>query len=203
MNSFLGLFAIIFFGFALTNLIAQNKAEIDKPAPDFELTDVNGTKHKLSDSRGKYVVLEWINFDCPFVKKHYDSDNMQKLQEKYTKQGVIWLVICSSAPGKEGNLPKDEIKKRAENYKAKFTAYLIDERGDVGHMYSAKTTPHMYIIDPQGTLIYAGAIDSIRSTDKSDIDKAENYVSKALGEALSGKSVSTKVTQPYGCSVKY
>ncbi len=203
MNSFFGILAMIAFSFALTNLIAQNKAEIDKTAPDFELTDVNGTKHKLSDFHGKYVVLEWINFDCPFVKKHYDSENMQKLQGKYTSQGVVWLAICSSAPGKEGNLSKDEIKKRAENYKAKFTAYLIDESGDIGRMYSAKTTPHMYIIDPQGKLIYAGAIDSIRSTDKADIDKAENYVSKALDEALAGKSVSTKVTQPYGCSVKY
>ncbi|MEJ5245764.1 MAG: thioredoxin family protein [Bacteroidota bacterium] len=203
MNSFFGILAMIAFSFSLTNLIAQNKAEIDKPAPDFELTDVNGTKHKLSDFHGKFVVLEWINFDCPFVKKHYDSENMQKLQEKYTSQGVVWLAICSSAPGKEGNLPKDEIKKRAANYKAKFTAYLIDESGDIGRMYSAKTTPHMYIIDPQGKLIYAGAIDSIRSTDKADIDKAENYVSKALNEALAGKSVSTKVTQPYGCSVKY
>lgn len=203
MNSFFGILTMIAFSFALTNLIAQNKAEIDKPAPDFELTDVNGTKHKLSDFHGKYVVLEWINFDCPFVKKHYDSENMQKLQEKYTSQGVVWLAICSSAPGKEGNLSKDEIKKRAANYKAKFTAYLIDESGDIGRLYSAKTTPHMYIIDPQGNLIYAGAIDSIRSTDKADIDKAENYVSKALDEALAGKSVSTKVTQPYGCSVKY
>jgi len=203
MNSFFGILAMIAFSFALTNLIAQNKAEIDKPAPDFELTDVNDTKHKLSDFHGKFVVLEWINFDCPFVKKHYDSENMQKLQEKYTSQGVVWLAICSSAPGKEGNLSKDEIKKRAATYKAKFTAYLIDESGDIGRMYSAKTTPHMYIIDPQGKLIYAGAIDSIRSTDKADIDKAENYISKALNEALAGKSVSTKVTQPYGCSVKY
>ncbi|MCX8054332.1 MAG: thioredoxin family protein [Ignavibacteria bacterium] len=203
MNSFFGILAMIAFSFALTNLIAQNKAEIDKPAPDFELTDVNGTKHKLSDFHGKFVVLEWINFDCPFVKKHYDSENMQKLQGEYTSKGVVWLAICSSAPGKEGNLSKDEIKKRAANYKAKFTAYLIDESGDVGRLYSAKTTPHMYIIDPQGKLIYAGAIDSIRSTDKADIDKAENYVSKALNEALAGKAVSTKVTQPYGCSVKY
>lgn len=203
MNSLFWIISMIAVSFAITNVIAQNKAEIDKPAPDFELTDVNGTKHKLSDFRGKFVVLEWINFDCPFVKKHYESENMQKLQEKYTSQGVIWLAICSSAPGKEGNLSKDEIKKRSEKYKAKFTAYLIDESGDVGRLYSAKTTPHMYIIDKQGTLIYAGAIDSIRSTDKSDIDKAENYVSKALNEALSGKSISTKVTQPYGCSVKY
>lgn len=203
MNSLFGVFALIALSFALTNVFAQNKAEIDKPAPYFELTDVNGVKHKLSDFRGKYVVLEWINFNCPFVKKHYDSKNMQKLQDKYTQQGVIWLAICSSAPGKEGHLPKDEIKKRSENYKTKFTAYLIDESGDVGRLYSAKTTPHMYIIDPQGTLIYAGAIDSIRSTDKADIEKAENYVSKALGEALAGKPVSTKVTQPYGCSVKY
>jgi len=141
--------------------------------------------------------------DCPFVKKHYDSENMQKLQQKYAEKGIIWLAICSSAPGKEGNLPKDEVKKRLANYKANLKAYLIDESGKVGRMYSAKTTPHMYIISPEGVLIYAGAIDSIRSTDKSDVDKAENYVDKALNEALEGKPVSTKVTQPYGCSVKY
>lgn len=197
------IFGIIGLSIVAANVYAAENAQIDAKAPDFELMDLDGKVHKLSDYKGKYIVLEWINLDCPFVKKHYDSENMQKLQKKYKEKGVIWLSVCSSAPGKEGNLPKDEVKKRLSNYKAEQTAYLIDENGKVGRMYSAKTTPHMYIISPDGILIYAGAIDSIRSTDRSDISKAENYVDKALSEALEGKSVSTKVTQPYGCSVKY
>ncbi len=203
MNILLAIFGIIGLCMIAGNVNAAENAQIDASAPDFTLNDLDGKTHKLSDYKGKYVVLEWINLDCPFVKKHYDSENMQKLQQKYAEKGIIWLAICSSAPGKEGNLPKDEVKKRLANYKANLKAYLIDESGKVGRMYSAKTTPHMYIISPEGVLIYAGAIDSIRSTDKSDVDKAENYVDKALNEALEGKPVSTKVTQPYGCSVKY
>lgn len=203
MNAIFALISIIGLSLLAANVIASEKAEIGKQAPDFTLVDVNGKTHKLSDYKGKFVVLEWINLDCPFVKKHYDSENMQKLQKKYTEKGVIWLAICSSAPGKEGHFTADEIKKRLEKHKANLTAYLIDESGNVGRLYSAKTTPHMYIIDKDGKLIYAGAIDSIRSTDKADIAKAENFVDKALSEALAGKEVTTKTTQPYGCSVKY
>jgi len=177
--------------------------EIDKPAPTFTLKDVEGKSHSLADFKGKFVVLEWINFDCPFVGKHYRSNNMQKLQKTYTAKGVVWLSICSSAPGKQGHFTAEVIKKRLAEAKATPTAYLIDEDGTVGKLYGAKTTPHMFIIDPKGTLIYAGGIDDIRSTDVADIAKAKNHVTAALEEALAGKPVTEKVTTPYGCSVKY
>lgn len=188
--------------FAATVLLAQT-ATIDSPAPDFTLVDSHGKQHSLSDFAGKYVVLEWINFDCPFVKKHYYGDHMQNLQKKYTAKGVVWLAICSSAEGKQGNYSTSEINKWLTEHEANLNAYLIDESGEVGKMYSAKTTPHMYIINPEGILIYAGAIDSIKSTDQDDVAKAENYIEKALDEAISGGEVTTKVTVPYGCSVKY
>jgi glutathione peroxidase-family protein len=167
------------------------------------LTDSKGETHSLSDFNGKYVVLEWINFDCPFVKKHYNSRNMQKLQKTYTEKDVVWLTICSSAPGKQGNFDSDEINERIEDLGGAMTAYLIDADGTVGKSYSAKTTPHMYIINPEGTLIYAGGIDNIPSADEDDISKATNYVSAALDAAMSGKEVATKTSKPYGCSVKY
>lgn len=182
---------------------AHKKAEIDKKAPNFTLTDSKGNAHSLADFKGKYVVLEWINFDCPFVKKHYDGDNMQNIQKEYAAKGVVWLAICSSAPEKQGHFDNAEINKRIADHKANMTAYLIDEDGKVGKMYDAKTTPHMYVINPDGILIYAGAIDSIKSTDKEDIPKSENYVKSALDAAMSGKPVATKTTPPYGCSVKY
>ncbi|MCS7054332.1 MAG: thioredoxin family protein [Ignavibacterium sp.] len=189
--------------FFLTNVLLAQQASIDSKAPDFKLKDSYGKEYSLNEFKGKTVVLEWINYDCPFVKKHYDSKNMQQLQEKYTQKGVVWLAICSSAKGKQGHFTNDEINKRSKEHGAKFTAYLIDEDGTVGKMYGAKTTPHMFIINSDGKLVYAGAIDDIKSTDKEDVKKANNYVSKALDEILSGKEVSTKTTTPYGCSVKY
>lgn len=176
---------------------------IDKPAPDFTLKDVKGIEHSLSDYEGKYIVLEWINFGCPFVQKHYKSGNMQKLQKKYTDKGVVWLSICSSAPGKQGHHSAEEIETQLKEWKAAQTAYLIDEEGIVGRMYGAKTTPHMFIINPEGHLIYAGGIDDIRSTDVDDIQKAKNYVAAALDAAMAGKEIADQSTQPYGCSVKY
>ena len=178
-------------------------ATIDHAAPDFTLVDSEGKKHELSKYKGKYVVLEWINLDCPFVKKHYDSGNMQGLQKKYTKEDVVWLSICSSGPGKQGDLETAEVKKRSEKQKTARTAYLIDSDGKVGRMYGAKTTPHMFIIDPKGMLIYAGGIDDKASTNKADIEKATNYVAKCLDAALAGKPVEKKTSTPYGCSVKY
>lgn len=189
--------------FLLGVSIFAQSAKLNETAPDFRLKDSNGKEHSLSDFKGKVVVLEWINYDCPFVKKHYDSKNMQSLQEKYTSKGVIWLAICSSAPGKQGNFTADEINKRSQNHGAKFTAYLIDEDGKVGKMYGAKTTPHMYIIDKDGKLVYAGGIDDKASTDVNDIKSAKNYVSSALDEVLEGKKVSVQSSTPYGCSVKY
>lgn len=185
------------------NLYAENKAKIGENAPNFTLTDSYGKTHKLSDFVGKYVVLEWINFDCPFVVKHYKSENMQKLQKEFTDKGVIWLAICSSAEGKQGHFDNKEINKRINDYKAKMTAYLIDKDGTVGKLYDAKVTPHMYIINPEGKLIYQGAIDDIKSTDTEDIKKAKNYVRIALESAMNGKPIETKTSVPYGCSVKY
>ena len=188
---------------SLTSLFAADKAEIDKPAPNFTLTDSNGNEHSLSDFAGKNVVLEWINFDCPFVKKHHDGKNMQALQKKYTEKEVVWLSICSSAEGKQGNFTNEEINKRIADHGASMTGYLLDASGEVGKMYAAKTTPHMYVINKEGVLVYAGGIDDIKSTDVDDIKDATNYVSKALDELLEGNEVSVKVSSPYGCSVKY
>jgi len=178
-------------------------AQVGKTAPDFSLTDARSKIHKLSDYRGKYVVLEWVNFDCPFVKKHYSSGNMQMLQKKYTEKDVVWLAINSSAPGKQGNFKADEIINRSNEYGAAFSAYLTDADGRVGKTYGAKTTPHMFIINPKGKLIYAGGIDDIRSTNVSDIPKATNYVAVALNEALAGKAITISNSKPYGCGVKY
>ncbi len=176
---------------------------IDQPAPDFALKDVDGKDVKLSQFKGKTVVLEWVNFDCPFVRKHYSEGNMQKLQGTYTKKDVVWLSICSSAPGKQGHFPIADLKKRITTEKAVPTAYLVDENGATGKLYGAKTTPHMFVIDSKGILRYAGAIDDLPSTKPSDIEKSTNYVSTALDALMAGKSVAVKSSTPYGCSVKY
>jgi peroxiredoxin len=195
-------FVIIFLVF-FSGLVFAQQAKLNESAPDFKLTDSNGSEHSLSDFTEKIVVLEWINYDCPFVEKHYDSKNMQSLQEKYTKEGIVWLAICSSNKGKQGNFSAEEINKRSKNHDAKFTAYLIDEDGTAGKMYGAKTTPHMYIIDKSGILVYAGGIDDKATTNVKDIQDAKNYVSAALDELLAGKEVSVQSSTPYGCSVKY
>ncbi|PIT99335.1 MAG: thioredoxin family protein [Bdellovibrionales bacterium CG10_big_fil_rev_8_21_14_0_10_45_34] len=172
-------------------------------APGFTLTDTNGKEHSLSDYKGKTVVLEWLSHDCPFVKKHYESNNMQTLQKKYTADGVVWLSVNSSAPGKEGFYKSEEANKLTTEKGAAPTAVLVDSNGKVGRIYGAKTTPHMFVIDKAGNLAYMGAIDSIKSADKEDIAKAENYVSKALDSLKGGKPVTLTATSPYGCSVKY
>lgn len=179
------------------------KAEVGKTAPGFTLTDVNGDEHSLADFRGKVVVLEWINFDCPFVKMHYGSGNIPSLQEKAQDQDVVWLTICSSASGKQGHFDGSALTDRMEKEGWKGTAYLIDDSGKVGQMYEAKTTPHMYVIDAKGTLAYMGAIDSVPSTDSKSLTSATNYVQAALSATMSGGAVSEKVTKPYGCAVKY
>jgi peroxiredoxin len=183
--------------------VAKEEAQIDKAAPDFTLVDTKGKEHSLSDYKGRVVVLEWTNMECPFVKKHYNSGNMQMLQKTYAKKGVVWLRICSSAPGTQGYFETDVIEKRIKQDKALQSAYLIDDEGNVGRMYGAKTTPHMYVIDPKGTLIYAGGIDDKPSTNLADIKTANNYVSACLDAVLSGEPVETKTSKPYGCSVKY
>ena len=172
-------------------------------APDFVLPDITGKAQKLSDYRGKYVVVEWFNQGCPFVQKHYESGNMQGLQQKYTSKGVVWLSVNSSAAGKQGNYSPAEWKKLSAERNALASAILLDADGATGKAYGAKTTPHMYIIDQKGILQYAGAIDSTPSKDADDIKTSQNYVSSALDELLSGKPVKTKSTKAYGCSVKY
>jgi len=182
---------------------AKAAAVVAQPAPDFTLVDSNGAQHSLSADKGKVVVLEWVNFECPFVGKHYGSGNMQKLQKAYTGKGVVWLSINSSAEGKQGYFPAAKINALMKEKSAAPTAYLIDTDGTVGRAYGAKTTPHMYIVDPKGTLVYAGGIDDTPSTDQADIATAKNFVQAALEEALAGKPVSTASSTPYGCSVKY
>lgn len=177
--------------------------EPGEAAPEFTLTDSKGISHKLSDFRGKLVVLEWLNHDCPFVKKHYSGGNMQKLQKEYTAKGVVWLSIISSAPGKQGHRTGPQADADTEDKGAAPTAVLLDPAGEVGKKYDAKTTPEMFVIDKEGKVIYSGAIDSIKSTDSADIAKAENHVRAALDAALAGKPVPTPQTTPYGCSVKY
>jgi len=194
-----GFLFLLFF----TAITFSQDAKLNEIAPSFKLVDSNGKEHSLSDFKGKLVVLEWINFDCPFVQKHYNSKNMQSLQLKFTKQDVIWLTVCSSTEGKQGNFTNDEINSRSKKHKAKFTAYLVDKDGKVGKMYGAKTTPHMYIINKDGKLVHAGGIDDRASTDLEDIKGAKNYVSLALDELLAGKNVSVQSSKPYGCSVKY
>lgn len=172
-------------------------------APDFTLVDSYGTVHKLSDYNGKFVVLEWLNHGCPFVRKHYNSGNMQSLQKKYTAKGVIWLSIISSAPGKQGHCTPEEANEMTAVKNASPTAVLLDGQGVVGKLYGARTTPHMFVIDPERNFIYSGAIDDRPTTDVDDISGATNYVANALDEAMSGKPVTVAAKQPYGCPVKY
>jgi len=174
-----------------------------QPAPDFSLTDVEGSPRSLSKYDGKYRVLEWTNPECPFVKKHYSSGNMQRLQETSVGQGVVWLSINSSAPGKQGNFPPERWRQILEERRSAANATLLDPEGKVGKLYGAQTTPHLFIVDPKGILIYQGAIDSIASADPADVPKARNHVQAALEEAMAGKPVSVSSTQSYGCSVKY
>ena len=160
--------------------------QVGKPAPNFTLKDLSGQSHELSDFKGKYVVLEWVNFGCPFVEK-----------------GVVWLSICSSAPGKQGNETPDAAKSGLAEFGSAATAYLDDEDGTVGKLYQAKTTPDMFVVNHDGVLIYAGAIDDKPTPDPSTVAGANNYVRAALGEATAGKAVSVPSTKPYGCSIKY
>lgn len=168
-------------------------------APDFTLKDTSGVEHSLSDFKGKYVVLEWINYGCPFVQRHYNTKNMPKLQKEYTGQGVVWLTISSSAPGQQGHMDPAAATKANEKHGHAGTAYLLDESGKVGKLYNAKTTPHMFVVNPDGTMGYQGAIDSNPSTTEG----ATNYVAQYLDLSKEGKPAKTTTTNPYGCGVKY
>ncbi len=202
-RTFSGALAVSPFAAAvLTGAANAATAAVGQPAPDFSATDTNGKSHKLSDFKGKLVVLEWTNPGCPFVQKHY-SGNMQALQKEFTGKGVVWLAINSTdtesadyqAPAKLAGWMKEK--------GGVPTATLMDEPGKIGQLYGAKTTPHMYIVDTQGRLAYAGGIDSIPSARESDIKTATNYVRQGLNEALAGKPLTSASTRPYGCSVKY
>lgn len=176
---------------------------VGKPAPNFKLADANGKPVTLSDFRGKTVVLEWNNPGCPFVKKHYDSGNMQKAQAAAARDGAVWLTINSGAPGKQGHMNGTEAKALVAKAGARPTAYLLDPRGVVGKVYDAKTTPHMYVVNKAGTLVYAGGIDDKPTANPADIATARNHVLAALAELKAGKAVSVATSRPYGCSVKY
>jgi len=182
---------------------APDSPAVGTNAPDFSVTDSNGKTQSVSQYKGKYVVLEWFNPECPFVKKHYGSGNMQKLQEEFTGKDIVWLTIDSSAPGKQGHLTAEEANEKITQLKMKSTALLIDTDGKAGQTYGAKTTPHMFVINPEGKIVYQGAIDSRNSTSAADIPSSTNYARAALEESLAGKPVSTATTRSYGCSVKY
>ncbi|MET3375512.1 hypothetical protein ABIC89_004581 [Variovorax boronicumulans] len=176
---------------------------VGQQAPDFVAVDTTGAKHKLSDFAGKFVVLEWTNPGCPFVRKHYGSGNMPATQKAATDKGVVWLAINSTERAASDYLKADALDAWMKSQKAAPTAVLMDEDGVIGQVYGARTTPHIFIIDPKGTLVYAGGIDSIASARVDDIKTATNYVTQALGEVTGGKPVSMASTRPYGCSIKY
>lgn len=176
---------------------------IGEAAPDFSAPGSDGSTHALADYRGKVIVLEWNNPQCPFVRKHYGAGNIQKQQAEAAANGVVWLTVNSGAPGKQGQLDAEGAKAYVAQQKASPAAYLIDSDGRVGRAYAAKTTPQIAIIDHEGVLRYNGAIDSIPSTDADDIAEATQYARQALAEIAAGKPVSVTTSEPYGCSVKY
>ncbi|MGD8907100.1 MAG: thioredoxin family protein [Gammaproteobacteria bacterium] len=182
---------------------AHAQPVIGQPAPEFTATDTKGVSHSLSDFRGKTVVLEWTNHDCPYVKKHYDTGNMQALQREATAEGVVWLTIISSAPGKQGYVTAEEADALTAERDAAPTAVLFDPEGTAGKAYGARTTPHMFVIDPEGTLVYMGGIDDRPTASKEDVEGARNYVREALTALRSGQDVPQSTSRPYGCSIKY
>jgi peroxiredoxin len=182
---------------------AAAQVRIGAPAPAFTLTDSNGRMLSLAELKGKTVVLEWTNHDCPYVGKHYRGNNMQALQKKWTEQGVVWLSVISSGPGKEGHVSPQQANKLTADRGAAPTAVLLDPTGKVGRAYGAKTTPHMYVINGEGTLVYMGGIDDKPTARLKDLQGARNFVDQALSEIAQGKPVSVSSSRAYGCSVKY
>ncbi len=182
---------------------AQAAAVIDQTAPDFTGTDSNGETFTLSDYRNQTVILEWTNHDCPYVKKHYDTDNMQALQRQAAEDDIVWVTLISSAPGKQGHVSGEKANELTESRNASPSRVILDESGEIGRMYDARTTPHMYVIDGEGVLRYMGAIDDKPDTKKASVETATNYVTQALAELASGETVSEPQTTAYGCSVKY
>src|SRR5438105_11094006 len=189
--------------FAAGALYAADVPPVGSAAPDFSAPDASGKTQSLSQYKGKYVVLEWFNPECPFVKKHYGSGNMQKLQQEYAVKGVVWLTIDSNAPGTEGNITPEDAQKITASWKTHQTALLLDPEGKAARAYGAKNTPDMVIINPEGKIAYEGAIDSKATPNPADIPSSTNYVKAALDESLAGKPVTTRQTKPYGCHVTY
>ncbi len=195
--------SLLFFFLIFSNVVVAAPL-LNSPAPKFSITDINGVEISNSNLKGKIVVLEWTNYECPFVKKHYNSENMQKLQTAYKKDdNVIWISVNSSAQGKQGFLNPKEVNSEIEKRKAMPDHFILDDKGELGKLFEAKTTPHMFVIDQNGLLAYMGAIDSVSSTKSADIEGATNYVKNAVDSLLLGKEVEEALTSPYGCSVKY
>lgn len=194
--------ALMLIGLLVTASVSA-KPEIGAPAPAFTGTDTSGQSWSLDDLQGKTVVLEWTNHDCPYVRKHYSGGNMQALQREATGNGILWLSVISSAPGKQGHVSPAEADALTRQRDAAPTAVLLDPDGTIGRAYGAQTTPHLFVIDGSGTLVYMGGIDDQPTTDPADIAGATNYVSAALADLAAGEPVRAPVTRPYGCSVKY
>ena len=190
-------------GLGIAGAAPGTQARIGAPAPSFSLADSTGKTVSLADFKGKTVVLEWTNHDCPYVRKHYGGNKMQALQKKWTGQGVVWLSVISSMPGSEGYVTADQANKLTKDRGAAPTAVLFDPKGDVGHAYGAQTTPHMYVITGNGTLVYMGGIDDKATARLEDLKTARNFVDAALKEVAEGKPVSVTTSRPYGCSIKY
>ncbi len=195
---------VIIAAIALTTPLSYSYAAVKNgvAAPDFTAVDSNGNQLKLSDQHGKIVVLEWKNHLCPFVRKHYGSGDMQALQKELTTKGVVWWSVISSAPGKQGNVTAQQANDVAAQEKSHASAIILDPQGDIGRLYGAKTTPHMFVIAADGTLAYQGAIDNETSPYPDDVATV-NYVHSAVNSLIAGDAVETPITPPYGCSVKY
>jgi len=183
--------------------LTTHASKVGAPAPVFKGTDTKGKVRSLSDFKGKWVVLEWHNSGCPYVGKHYGGKNMQKLQQEWTSKGVAWLTVISSAAGQQGYMEPAQADAYFAQQKAAQTAVLLDPSGAIGRLYDAKTTPHMFVINPDGVLVYNGAIDDKPTSDQADLATAANYVSAALTEGMAGQPVTTATSRPYGCGIKY
>ena len=195
-----------FLGAVLGAMICSATAWAAEPgdaAPAFTVKNTKGEEVSLAAQKGKVVVLEWVNYECPFVKKHYGSGNIPKLQEKYTGKDVVWITVNSSAEGQQGYLAASELAERSKKEGNKASQIVLDTDGAVGKAYGAKVTPHLFVIDKEGKVAYNGAIDSKDTTDVKDIESADSYISNALDAVLAGKTVDNAKTKPYGCGVKY
>jgi hypothetical protein len=181
----------------------SNGPAIGEPAPTFTLPDTHGAEHALERYRGQWVVLEWLNYGCPYVQKHYRTGNIPSQQEKWRGEGVVWLNVVSSAPGKQGYYEPAEMDAQSQKMGNHADAVLLDPSGEVGMRYQARTTPHMFVIDPEGTLVYMGGIDDVPTSRDEDLERATQLVDQALTQAMAGEPVTTPTSRPYGCNVKY